>query len=238
MKRNKTFKKLTIILALFATGFTANAQESDVDFSVALTSDQFFGVAPSFGMEYKLTEKIGASVYGILWGAGTGGAWGNWTEFGGGVNLYLAEGITLNPNLGFTFGNLLSRGGESAGIIGDGIVPNLFFNVDIPKFESEIYFGYYAPLRNEAPTTTLAYIHYWANAGYKVSDAFSFGGHFEQLTNSGGSNVESSSDVFQWIGPYVQFNAGKSGAFVRLAGGTDIVSGNDSFYKLSTGFSF
>src|SRR5690606_16651631 len=111
MKRNKTIKKLTAFVALTAIVCTTNAQESETTFSLGLTSDQFFGVAPSVAMEYRLSEKVGASVYGIFWGAGTAGAWGNWTEFGGGVNLYLAEGITFNPNLGFTFGNLLSKGG-------------------------------------------------------------------------------------------------------------------------------
>lgn len=245
MKRIKTIKKLTAFAALIAIVCTANAQESETTFSLGLTSDQFFGVAPSVAMEYKLSEKVGASVYGIFWGAGTAGAWGNWTEFGGGVNLYLTEGVTFNPNLGFTFGNLLSKGGADGqldGIAGDGIVPNFFFNVDIPKFESEIYAGYYAPLRNEAPEdgSTLAYLHYWANAGYKVSDAFSFGAHFEHLKRTK-DDIQGKSDYFQWLGPYVQFNAGKFGSFVRLSAGPEIKNDQqpkDSFYKLSTGFSF
>lgn len=245
MKKSKIIKRLAIGLTLATAGFAANAQESETTFSLGLTSDQFFGVAPSVAMEYKLSEKVGASVYGIFWGAGTGSAWGNWTEFGGGVNLYLAEGITLNPNIGFTFGNLLSKGGadgQLGGIAGDGIVPNLFFNVDLPKFESEIYAGYYAPLRNEAPEdgSTLAYLHYWANAGYKVSDSFSFGAHFEHLKRTK-DDVGGKSDYFQWLGPYVQFNAGKFGSFVRLSAGPEIKNDQqpkDSFYKLSTGFSF
>lgn len=129
MKRNKTTKRLLTLTASFALLSTVTAQESEATFSIGLTSDQFFGVAPNVALEYKLSEKVGASVYGIFWGAGTGGAWGNWTEFGGGLNLYLAEGVTLNPNLGFTFGNLLSKGGadgQLGGIAGDGIVPNLF----------------------------------------------------------------------------------------------------------------
>ena len=245
MKRNKTTKRLLTLTASFALLSTVAAQESEATFSIGLTSDQFFGVAPNVALEYKLSEKVGASVYGIFWGAGTGGAWGNWTEFGGGLNLYLAEGVTLNPNLGFTFGNLLSKGGadgQLGGIAGDGIVPILFLNVDIPKFESEIYAGYYAPLRNEAPEdgSTLAYLHYWANAGYKVSDAFSLGAHFEHLKRTK-DDVGGKSDYFQWLGPYVQFNASKFGSFVRLSAGAEIKNDQqpkDSFYKLSTGFSF
>ncbi|MCL8000759.1 hypothetical protein M8994_21455, partial [Brucella sp. 21LCYQ03] len=145
---------LAVIITAFTNLTQVHAQTNDATATFGLTSDQFFGFAPNFTLEYKLSDKIGVSTYGIFWGAGTGAAWGNWTEFGGGVNLYLSEGITLNPNLGFTFGNLLSKGaadGQLGGIAGDGIVPNLFFNVDIPKFESEIYAGYYAPLTDRAP---------------------------------------------------------------------------------------
>lgn len=252
MKFLQKITKTALAIALSLGLSTVSAQESATTFSVGLTSDQFFGFAPSFGLEYKLSEKIGVSTYGVFWAGGTGAAWGNWTEFGGGVNLTLAEGVVLNPNLGFTFGNLLSRGtdgGQLGGIAGDGIVPNLFFNVDIPKFESEVYVGYYAPLRNESTPvadggygSTLAYLHYWANAGYKVSPAFSFGAHFEHLKRTK-DDVSGTADYFQWIGPYVQFNADKFGAFVRLSAGADVVDetlrfGDASFYKLSTGFSF
>lgn len=244
MRNFTKIKKAATALMLSGTFLTLNAQESDATFSLGITSDQFFGVAPSVGVEYKLSDKIGVSAYGIFWGAGTAGAWGNWTEFGGGVNLYLADGVTLNPNIGFTFGNLLSKGvgHQLDGIAGDGIVPNLFFNVDIPKFESEVYVGYYAPLRNEAPEdgTTLAYLHYWANAGYKVSDAFSFGAHFEHLKRTK-DDIGGTLDYFQWLGPYVQFNVPKFGSFVRLSAGPEVKNGlqaKDSFYKLSTGFSF
>lgn len=257
-----SFTKSILLLAASAlTLQSATAQVGEPSFSIGLTTDQFFGFAPSVGLEYPLSEKVGVSAYGIFWSGGTGAGWGNWTEFGGGINWYLAEGITLNPNLGFTFGNLLSRGvdeGQLGGIAGDGIVPNLFFNVDIPKFESEVYVGYYAPLRNEAPAagtvinpsgteaygSTLAYLHYWANAGYKVSDAFSFGAHFEHLRRTK-DDIAGVADYYQWLGPYVQFNVPKFSSFLRLSAGGDFVgtggdgiSGSDSFYKLSTGFSF
>lgn len=243
----KTTEIIAFIIALTNLS-TVQAQTDDVTATFGLTSDQFFGFAPNFTLEYKLSDKIGLSTYGIFWGAGTGAAWGNWTEFGGGVNLYLSEGITLNPNLGFTFGNLLSKGaadGQLGGIAGDGIVPNVFFNVDIPKFESEIYAGYYAPLTDKAPVggSTLAYLHYWANAGYKVSPAFSFGAHFEHLRRTK-DDIGGKLDYYQWLGPYVQFNVPKFASFVRLSAGADFVNKGDiaenseSFYKLSTGFTF
>ncbi len=245
MKKNNFLKTILCITAISASVLSAKAQDSNATFSLSLTSDQFFGVAPSAGIEYKLSDKIGVSAYGIFWGAGTAGAWGNWTEFGGGVNLYLADGITLNPNIGFTFGDLLSKGatsGQLGGIAGDGIVPNLFFNVDKSKFESEIYVGYYAPLRDEAPAnaSTLAYLHYWANAGFKVSQNFSAGGHFEHLRRTK-DDVNGKLDYYQWLGPYVQFNVPRVASFIRLSAGPELKNGlqaKDSFYKLSTGFSF
>ncbi|TDS11814.1 DUF6733 family protein [Sphingobacterium paludis] len=245
MKKNNFLKTILSITALSACVFTTNAQDNSATFSLSLTSDQFFGVAPSAGVEYKLSDKIGLSAYGIFWGAGTAAAWGNWTEFGGGVNLYLADGITLNPNIGFTFGDLLSKGatsGQLGGIAGDGIVPNLFFNVDKPKFESEIYAGYYAPLRDEAPegASTLAYLHYWANAGYKVSPNFSVGGHFEHLRRTK-DDVNGVADYYQWLGPYIQLNVPRVASFIRFSAGPELkndLQAKDSFYKLSTGFSF
>ncbi|WP_206367956.1 DUF6733 family protein [Sphingobacterium psychroaquaticum] len=245
MKKNLQTLKIVVIFALTISFNFSFSQEDKTSYSIGLTSDQFFGFAPNVTVEYKLNDKIGVSAYGVFWGGGTGAAWGNWTEFGGGVNLYLAEGITLNPNLGFTFGNLLSKGaadGQLGGIAGDGIVPNLFFNVDVPKLESEVYVGYYAPLRNEAPAngSTLAYLHYWANAGYKVSTSFSFGAHFEHLKRTK-DDIGGKLDYYQWLGPYIQLNVPKIVGFLRLSAGPEVKNGlqaKDSFYKLSTGFTF
>lgn len=99
----------------------------------------------------------------------------------------------------------MSSGTGGPAIFGDGIVPNVTIGLDLDNVEGQIYAGYYAPLRDEAPQggTTLAYLHYWINAGYKASSSFSFGAHFEHLINSGGSEVDESTDVYQWFGPYV-----------------------------------
>ena len=166
--------------------------------------------------------------------------WGNWTEFGLGANFQAGEGLSINPQIGFLGGNLLSSGTAGPAIFGDGIVPNLTVNLLKEKVEGQFYFGYYAPLRDEAPAngTTLAYVHYWLNLGYRASDFFSFGAHYEHLVNSGGSNVATSTDVYQWLGPYVQFSKPTGGPFARFSFGTDLVEGNDSFFKLTTGFSF
>ncbi|MVZ67238.1 hypothetical protein GQF61_15365 [Sphingobacterium sp. DK4209] len=245
MRKFNQIKRITTVLGISLYSLSAFSQENNTTFSLGLTSDQFFGVAPSVSVDYQLNDKLAFTAYGIFWGTGTAAAWGNWTEFGVGINYALAEGVTINPNLGFTFGNLLSKGaadGQMGGIAGDGIVPNVFFNVNKPKFESEVYVGYYAPLRDEAPDdgSTLAYLHYWANAGYRVSSVFSVGGHFEHLRRTK-DDVNGKLDYYQWLGPYVQFSVPKFNSFLRLAAGPELKNGlqkKDSFYKLSTGFSF
>jgi hypothetical protein len=228
-----------MLLALSTTSLIAQDDEK-FSFDVSLNSDQFFGFYPFFQGAYSLSDKTDFTFYGILWSGGTGGGWGNWTEFGVGMNFEVAEGISVNPQIGILGGNLLSSGTAGSGRFGDGIVPNLTVNLGKTKTEGQIYAGYYAPLRNEAPTggTTLSYLHYWVNYGYKVSPFFSLGAHYEHLINTGGSNVESSSDVYQWLGPYIQFSKPSGGPFARFSFGTDLVDGNDSFFKLTTGFSF
>lgn len=228
-------------MLLFLAASPAFSQSDDkFSFDVTLNSDQFFGFYPFFAGSYEVSESSAFTFYGILWSGGTGGGWGNWTEFGVGMNFTVAEGLDVNPQIGVLGGNLLSSGTRGEAVFGDGIVPNLTIGLDKASVEGEFYLGYYAPLRDLAPAngTTLSYLHYWANFGVKASDFFSIGAHWEQLSNTGGSNVANSTVEYQWIGPYVQFSAPSGKAFARLAAGGDLVEGNDSFFKLTTGFSF
>jgi hypothetical protein len=219
---------------------TANAQEEKSSFKVSLNSDQFFGFYPFFQGSYTLNPKVDFTFYGILWSGGTGGAWGNWTEFGMGLNFNVAEGLNINPQIGILGGNLLSSATANQGVLGDGIVPNITIGLNKTKVEGEIYAGFYAPLRDKTLSngTTLSYLHYWTNLGYKVSEKVSFGAHYEHLVNTGGSQVENSTDVYQWFGPYLQFAIPDGGPFARFSFGKDLVKGNDSFFKLTTGFNF
>lgn len=233
----------TLILAFsFASFEKAKAQDDDkFSMSVSLNSDRFFGFYPFFAGSYGVSDNLDFTFYGILWSGGTGGGWGNWTEFGIGLNLPVGEGLDITPQLGILGGNLLSSGTASQAVLGDGIVPNLTIGLDKEKVEGEIYAGFYLPLRDQttlASQTTLSYIHYWINFGYKASPFFSFGMLYEHLINSGGSNVESSTDVYQWLGPYVQFAKPSGGVFTRFSFGTDLVEDSDSFFKLSLGYSF
>ncbi len=233
---------LLVVLFSLVLPASAFAQEEEDKFSmtVTLNSDQFFGFYPFFSGSYAVNDKFDFTFYGILWSGGTGSAWGNWTEFGAGLKFNVAEGVTIAPQIGLLGGSLLSSGALGGGILGDGIVPNLTIALSREKTEGEFYLGYYTPLRDEAPEegSTLAYLHYWANFGYKFGSLVSAGLHFEHLMLAGGSNIEESSDVYQWFGPYVQFADPKGRGWARFSSGTDFVEANDSFFKLTVGMNF
>lgn len=248
------FKKLPLYLtlSLFAISLGASAQgtdpETDDKISVTLTlnQDAFFGFNPMMNFGYALSDTDTFTAYGIQWGGGTGSAWGQWTEFGIGYNKTIGN-FDINPQLGFTMGNLLSSGAAEPGVIGDGIVPNLTVNYGSDLLEGQFYFGYYGALANEtrsvatgaAPQATNNYVHYWANFGVKVTSFLSVGGHFEELYLSGGDINGGGSldraDGYVWLGPYLQFQKGNAGLRFSFGGNLaddDAFAPND-FYKLS-----
>jgi hypothetical protein len=221
----------------------AQAQDDRLSGSASFNSDAFFGVNPFVGLTYDNGNDLDVTFYGIFWGAGTGQDWGNWTEFGVGVGFDMLDGdLYVNPQLGFTSGNLLSSGTADDGIVGDGYVPNITMNYGTDDWEGQLYFGWYLPLREEDDDgeTTLEYIHYWVNGGKKFGKYFSAGVHFEELELTGGSNV-SSQDGYQWLGPYFQVANDKFS--LRFSAGTDLTDDDDSFsatdfYKLQFGYNF
>ncbi len=244
---NKNYPlSLFLALALLLLGNKSKAQVEDpLTFNLSLNHDAFFGFNPMLSGAYSFNEKVALTFYGIQWGAGTASAWGNWTEFGLGAN-FTAGDFDINPQLGFTMGNLLSSSAVNRGVVGDGIVPNLTINYGSERFEGQIYAGYYGALRNttvadaEPMQSTSNYIHYWANAGVKATSWFSLGAHFEQLYFDGGSNAEAA-DTYQWLGPYAQFSKGRAG--MRFSAGANLVQerkddGGNDFYKLSFFFGF
>ncbi len=215
------------------------SEEKKFDFAVGINTDQFFGLYTTFQGSYGAPKKTALTFYGIHWAGGSGRNWGNWTEFGVGLNFNAAKGLTINPQIGILSGNLLSSGTAGPAILGDGIVPNITINLLRDKVEGQIYAGFYAPLRDQSFSgTTLAYVHYWGNVGYRFSSFFSTGVLYEHLVNSGGSNVAKATDVYQWVGPYVQFTKPGGGPFARFSAGPDVVTGGDSFWKLTSGFTF
>lgn len=221
----------------------ADGDDNPMSFSLGVTTDAFFGFAPMAYGAYQFHEFVEFSFYGIYWSGGTGAAWGNWAEFGVGLN-FTFDGVDINPQLGVVSGNLLSKGaadGQFGGVFGDGLVPNITINFDKYRVESELYFGYYLPIRSfEDPETgedfgQTAYIHYWASLGGQPTGWLSLGAHWEHLW---GGATGDGDDVYQWIGPYIQFSDPKGKVSFSFAGGADLVEGSDSFYKMSMGLNF
>ncbi len=199
----------------------AEPEGPDFGLSLSLTSDTFFGFVPAAQGYYGLTDSLDFTVYGIFWSAGTGDDWGNWTEFGLGFNYKPTSFLSINPQVGFLGGSLLSNSAIGPGTLGDGWVPNITINLNSDSLEGQVYFGAYLPIGG-GEAGTLEFLHYWANLGYKINSFVSFGGHFEQL--QGGSNATAAT-IYTWAGPYIQFREQKSGVFVRIAGGWDMAGG-------------
>lgn len=238
MKKNFTLLMLFMTVSLFAQEETL---EDKLSVGLSLNHDAFFGFNPMMTFGYDLSDTAAITAYGIQWGAGTGSAWGQWTEFGVGFNKTLGN-FDINPQIGFTMGSLLSSGASQEGIIGDGIVPNLTINYGSEKFEGQLYFGYYAALSDntEAGNATNNYVHYWANFGYKATTFLSLGIHFEELYLSGG-DVNGGGELdrvdgYMWLGPYLQLQKGNAG--LRFSFGSNLADEDErfaqnDFYKLT-----
>ncbi|WP_291787682.1 DUF6733 family protein [Cecembia sp.] len=236
-----------LAILLFSFNPTKAQEESKFSMDVTLNSDIFFGFYPFFAGSYSLSENTAFTFYGILWSGGAaGGSWGNWTEFGVGMNFDVADGININPQIGLLNGSLTS--GLGTPVLGEGIVPNLTMGLDKASTEGEIYLGYYLGFDHGNPNTN-NYLHYWVNYGYKFSPFFSAGLHLEQLRFTGGKNQpeDPAFDFYLALGPYIQFADPKGGAFARFTSGADLRSDDmlaksgfrqPSFFKLTVGYSF
>jgi hypothetical protein len=226
-----------------------------LNFALFLNLDSFFGANPAMFGSYEIDDGsslgygLDLTFYGIQWGVGTGSAWGQWTEAGVGLNFDVFDGaLAINPQLGFTFGSLLSSGAAQDGIIGDGIVPNMTINLNTERFRGQAYAGFYQALRDNSaplplgmPGTTNNYIHWWTFLGYRLNSIFTAGVHAEELFLSGGSNIPDAIDGYFWVGPYLEVS--KDNAGIRLAFGDDLTHDANSFsvndfYKLQFFFNF
>jgi hypothetical protein len=239
-------KKITLFTfilfcSLFSFSQDEMSEEEKLSVGLSLNHDAFFGFNPMMTFGYALSETDAITAYGIQWGAGTGSAWGQWTEFGFGYNKTVGN-FDINPQIGFTMGSLLSSGASQEGIVGDGIVPNLTINFGSEKFEGQLYVGFYAALTDntEAEGATNNYVHYWANFGYKATSFFSLGLHFEELYLSGGEvnggGELDRADGYVWFGPYLQLQKGNAG--LRFSFGGNLADEDErfapnDFYKLT-----
>lgn len=249
----KKYLSAVVALALFA-GSPALAQEGrKSSYTISLNQDSFFGFYPTINGNLSLSKKVDWTFYGIFWTTpsfGTGGGGGLWTEFGTGVNISTFNGVLkLNPQIGILNGKLLSNGAFPMFL--EGAVPSITANLASSKLEGQYYLGYYTALRKgqvlsadrarlvDAPVQN-NFLHWWVNAGYKISSSVSVGAHYEHLRSNPSSGA--SSNVYKWAGPYVQANLPK-GLSLRLTGGWDVqdrpaTDGTSSFYKMSASFGF
>ena len=215
-------------------GATAPADKA-LDFSLSLTTDTFFGFAPMAAASYSLSDKLDFTAYGIFWSGGNnGGNWGNWTEAGAGVNYALTDYLSINPQLGFLGGNLISSTTADQPVMGDGIVPNVTINLDSDNWSGQVYFGAYLALRDVEGGTAAEFLHYWTTLGRKLNPYVTAGVHYEQLCG-GNDNIDS--EIYTWVGPYVQLTEPTTGTYIRVAAGADVTAA-DSFYKMTFGVSF
>lgn len=213
---------------------------------LALNQDSFFGFYPTVAGSIRMTNNLHAAFYATVWTTPSfsfnKGGGGLWTEVGGGLKItLLSNTVSIIPQLGVLNGTLLSGSAEPLAF--EGVVPNLTARYDGKWAEAELYFGYYisgrAPYAND-------FIHYWVNAGVKPlafrsspsSATLSVGVHFEHLRhqrNKGGA----ASDLYQWIGPYVQVGL-PLGFAMRFSAGVDIAPevSKREFYKLNVTKSF
>lgn len=120
--------------------------------------------------------------------------------------------------------------------MGDGIVFNLIVGLSIESLEGEFYLGYYVLLCEEG--FILVYMYYWLNVGYKVLDFLFFGVYWEYFIFFGGFDVEELFDVYQWVGLYLQFFNFNGSMWVWFVFGSDVLEGNDFFYKFIVGMGF
>jgi hypothetical protein len=232
---NRSVVLFCLLLTVGQVSFSQEKKEEKLSVGISLNHDAFFGFNPMLTATYPVSKSADLTFYGIQWGAGTASSWGNWTEFGLGVN-FKAGKFAINPQLGFTMGSLLSSGAAQPGVIGDGIVPNLTVNFDDSKFLGQFYSGYYAALQNKtaiAGQSTNNYMHYWINAGVKATPWLAIGAHFENLYLSGGKTfgggTVARTEGYQWIGPFVQVSKGAAG--MRFSFGADIADEAKSFSK-------
>lgn len=197
--------------------------------------DPSFGFYPIVTGSFGLKPNLSFTFYGIFWTnpgfANAFPAGTDWfLEAGAGVSFLPAEGLLVNPSIGFTHGKLLSGGAE--GVIADGMVPNLALFYNKGRLESELYAAYYKALRKEGPVTT-DYFLGWIFAGAVLHQYVSAGVHYEQFDITRMTQVEAK-NLYRWLGPYVKFTLPK-GYYFRFSAGANFTRHegfSSEFYRL------
>ncbi len=164
--------------------------------------------------------------------------------FGFTHGMYLSSRGGFFPGTGEPAGG---PGGESVNqrtSIFEGYTLSLLTNWLSEKLEAEFYGAYYAALRQEGgvPSATHPpgsigargswdFLYWWGNAGYRINDIFSVGGHYEQFMSTRDNSAPGAQmDFYSWVGPYAEVKL-LEGLLFRFTGGKDVVNDID-FYKV------
>jgi hypothetical protein len=123
------------------------------------------------------------------------------------------------PTVGVTYGKVLSNGPK--GVFGDGITPGFYTWWGMSKFELTQGAYYFKALRETGPHQN-NFIWWWAALGHKVTSAITVGVHYDHLVYH--SNDYQMSNLYVWIGPYVQYNT-KKGHYLKVTSGYDAING-------------
>lgn len=225
-------KKVLPLLVLLLSVAGLQAQEDSLShFTLSLGQDSYFGFYVTGAGSYSFSKKASVTFYTNYWAnpafgtASTGTDF--WTEVGGGINFTLwHEKLNVNPSLGFTYGKALS-GGER-GVLGDGIVPSVTAIFSNGHHEINAGIVWFKSLRQEGPVT-IDYLWAWFAPGRKLNRRLTAGIHLEAFYLSR-MTAESPGHLYQWVGPYLQYNFPK-GTLIKAAGGYDTI--NKSFIKLN-----
>src|SRR6056297_3365806 len=206
-------KKTTVLVALMGiiVSTSVRAQdENDLDDKVSvglsLNQDAFFGFNPMMTIGYELSDTDALTMYGIQWGAGTGSAWGQWTEIGDGIV----------PNLTINLGTDLLEGQFYLGYYA------AFRDNTQAGQSTNNYLHYWLNLGLKASD--------FFSVGAHFEELYLSGGE----TNGGGSLDRV--DGYVWLGPYVQFQKGNAGLRFSFGGNLadeDERFAPNDFYKLT-----
>ena len=164
--------------------------------------------------------------------------------FGFTHGMYMSSRGGFFPSTGEPAGGVGGEGVNQRGSLFEGYQPTILTNWLSEKFEGEFYGAYYAALRQEGgvpsashPTGTPGargswdFLYWWGNAGYRINDIFSVGGHYEQFMSTRDNSAPGAQmDFYSWVGPYVEVKLFE-GLLFRFTGGKDLVQDQD-FYKL------
>jgi len=221
--------KILIIffLSILISKLYSNETENDNSYIIiSLAQDPSFGFYPFINGGFQIAENKFFTYYGIFWTqdalAGNQGGIGLLTEFGIGLNFSFLDGnLNINPSLGLGNGKFQSGGARY--VIGDNIVPAIYFNVITGQINHTIGFIYWKGLRREELIDKYRdQIQYFYNLWYQINKNIDLGLYYDHfLLKEEDKYINSTNTIYHWIGPSIKFKT-KSIAELWFSCGFDL----------------